>query len=424
MQLSTVNQQPVHLAYCQNIHPAESWTEAFAAIRTHAAAVRRLVAPEGAPFGLGLRLGARAAAELETPQKLAEFASWLDAAGMYVFTVNGFPYGEFHGGRVKESVYAPDWRTPQRFEYTLRLGRILAALLPVGGEGSLSTVPGSYKIWCPTLLEAEQARFGIVHAAVELAELSERTGRTVRLALEPEPDCLLESGAEMLAFWNGLFQPENLEVLGCMAVRPLEMLKKALHGHLGFCVDTCHLAVNFADATTVLRQLLAAGVPVPKVQISAAPTLALTPANLARLEPLRDPVYLHQTRVRLPDGTMRRFADLPERAELAALAETPPPGELRTHFHVPLGWGGDGTVGTTRGELTPEFFRLLASGAATPHVELETYTFSVLPEAWRARSVEESLAAEYAWFLAQWRKACLSPSLKVVPKLPVELAPA
>ena len=405
MQLSTVNQQPVHLAYCQNIHPAESWATAFAAIRLHAVAVRRLVAPTGAPFGLGLRLGARAAMELEQPSQLAEFAAWLADHGMYVFTVNGFPYGEFHGTRVKEQVYAPDWRTPQRLAYTLCLGRILAALLPVGGEGSISTVPGSYKAWCPTLLEAEQARFGIVHAAVELAELSERTGRTIRLALEPEPDCLLESGAEMLAFWDGLFQAENLEVLGCMAVRPLETLEKALRGHLGFCVDTCHLAVNFADATAVLRQLLAAGVPVPKVQVSAAPKLALTVANLASLEPLRDPVYLHQTRVRLPDGTIRRFADLPERAEIAALAETLPPGELRTHFHVPLGWDGDSTVGTTREELTPEFFRLLATGEVTPHIELETYTFSVLPDAWRARSVEESLAAEYEWFLSQWRAA-------------------
>jgi sugar phosphate isomerase/epimerase len=403
MLLSTTNRHPVHLAYCQNIHPAEGWPEAFAAIRTHATAVRRLAAPDGAPFGLGLRLGARAAAELEAPGLLAEFAKWLDGNGMYVFTVNGFPYGDFHGARVKEQVYAPDWRTPQRLAYTLRLGRILAALLPAGVEGSISTVPGSYGAWCRTPEDAASVRCGIAQAAAGLAELSERTGRTVRLALEPEPDCLLESGADMLDFWNGLFQPETMDRLAAAAARPSAALEKALRGHLGFCVDTCHLAVNFEDPPVVLRRLLAAGVPVPKVQVSAAPALELTPAGAARLEPLRDAVYLHQTRIRLPDGTLRRFPDLPSAAELAEFAGMRAGGcGLRTHFHVPLCWAGDEAVGTTRDGLGPAFFRLLAGGAV-PHVELETYTFAVLPEAWRARSVEESLAAEYAWFLAGWR---------------------
>ena len=395
MRLPVTNNHTLHLGYCQNIHPAESWGDAFAAIRTHAPVVRDRVAPGRPPFGLGLRLSARAAAELDAPRKLAEFAAWLADNGMYVFTVNGFPYGEFHGTRVKEQVYAPDWRTSQRLEYTLRLGRILAALLPEGMEGSISTVPGSYKAWCPTLVEAEQARFGIVRAAVGLAEISEQTGRMIRLALEPEPDCLLDSSADMLEFWNGLFQPEQFEVLACAAVRPAEMLEKALRGHLGFCVDTCHLAVNFEEPVVVLQRLLAAGVPIPKVQISAAPVLAC--ADSALLEPLRDAVYLHQTRVRLPDGSIRRFGDLPRTSELADLATDG--CELRTHFHVPLCWAGGGGFGTTRDGLSPEFFRLLLSGSVTPHVELETYTFSVLPEAWRARTVDESLAAEYAWFL-------------------------
>ncbi len=402
MLLAAANGRPVHLAYCQNIHPAESWPEAFAAIRTHAEAVRRLVAPGGAPFGLGLRLGARASAELDAPERLADFAKWLVDNGMYAFTVNGFPYGGFHGTRVKEQVYAPDWRDPRRLEYTLRLGRILAALLPEGAEGSISTVPGSYREWCRTPEDAAAARAGIATAAAGLADLASRTGRVVRLALEPEPDCLLATGGDMLEFWNGLFEPRPLAAMARAAMRPEETLAAALRGHLGFCVDACHLAVEFEDPATELRRLLAAGVPVPKVQVSAAPVFRLTSASPGRLEALRDAVYLHQTRVRLPDGVLRRFSDLPAAAELANLAAGG--GELRTHFHVPLSWAGDGVAGTTRDGLGPEFFRLLASGSV-PHVELETYTFAVLPEAWRARSVEESLAGEYSWFLGRWRTA-------------------
>ena len=128
----------LHLAYCTNIHRGETWAETFAALQTYALAVRERVCPH-APYGLGLRLSHVAARELSEPGTLTAFQRWLAAQSCYVFTINGFPYGQFHGGRVKEQVYQPDWTTPERLAYTNLLFDLLARLVPDGVAGRVST---------------------------------------------------------------------------------------------------------------------------------------------------------------------------------------------------------------------------------------------------------------------------------------------
>ncbi|MGH7947499.1 MAG: metabolite traffic protein EboE, partial [Opitutaceae bacterium] len=110
----------IHLAYCTNVHRGENWEETFAALERHLLPVRRRVAP-GRSYAIGLRLGQRAAAELTRRDNLLAFQRWLQRHECYVFTINGFPYGNFHGSRVKEQVYAPDWSTPERVAYTQQL---------------------------------------------------------------------------------------------------------------------------------------------------------------------------------------------------------------------------------------------------------------------------------------------------------------
>ena len=147
---------PLHLTYCLNVHPGETWAENFAAVREKALRVKALVGRPG-PFGLGLRLGGIAARTLSAPAAIAEFRAFCDASELYVFTVNGFPYGRFHGTSVKENVYRPDWRQPERLAYTNQLTDILAALLPEGVRGSISTLPGSYKAWIKTRADVRTA---------------------------------------------------------------------------------------------------------------------------------------------------------------------------------------------------------------------------------------------------------------------------
>ena len=373
----------VHLTYCLNIHRGETWAENFAAVRTHALAVKALVAPDK-PFGLGLRLSNIASLQLAEPKALADFRAFLDTNGLYVFTINGFPYGEFHGTRVKENVYRPDWRDSARLEYTNRLADILAALLPEGVPGSISTVPVSYKTWMRNAGDVRLAAERIAQCAGHLAGILRRTGKTVVLALEPEPDCVIETTDEAVDFFAG-----PLAATGS---------RETLDHHVGVCVDICHLAVEFEDPAASIERLTKAGIAIPKVQLSSA--LALTPTRAARrkLEDFADPVYLHQLKVRRASGEIVSYPDLDKAPEVRT-ADGPPGEEWRVHFHVPLYLGEYGELRSTSGLYTPALAKLLTSGV-TPHIEIETYTFDVLPAAAREADVVRSIAREYQWVLA------------------------
>jgi hypothetical protein len=375
-----VNLGPVHTTYCLNIHPGESWEQNLAAIREHVPQVRAALGHD-APFGLGLRLSARAAAELAVPGQLEVFRSLLADQGLYVFTVNAFPYGTFHGTRVKERVYAPDWTADERVAYTLHVARILAALLPEDVAGSISTVPGTYRAWA-TPEGLRSMAVNLARTVAELAVLETRTGRRIQLALEPEPDCLWDTAADCARLFN-----EELPELA-------DIPESRVQRHLGVCIDTCHQAVIFDSPAASLRCLFDAGVPVAKIQVSAAPIFPCTPAGLAQAERFVDPCYLHQTAIRRPDGAVLRFPDLPE--ALAAARSLPEDSELRTHFHIPLCVDAWETMRSTRAELDAGFWRL-ALDAGITQFEAETYTFDVLPAALRERSVAENVAAELRW---------------------------
>lgn len=382
---------PLHLTYCLNIHPGESWAENFQAIRDHALRVREAVRP-GERFGLGLRLSHRAAGELLAAGALADLRAFLDDHDLYAFTINGFPYGPFHGTAVKEDVYRPDWRTTERRDYTLGLIDILAALLPEGVPGSISTVPGAYKPWIRSDEDVQQMVRILTEAADHAKAVRDRTGRDITIALEPEPDCFIETTDEAIAFFT--------EALGA---------DDATRRHLSVCLDTAHAAVEFEDPAEALVKLSAAGVGVGKVQLSAALRLAPTEEALGQLGAFADPVYIHQVRLREPDGTEAAFADLPQ--ALAEAGDRAPDAELRVHFHVPLFFEGAGGLASTGDLLTDGFWRRVAAAdsAPTAHLEIETYTFGVLPERLRLPDVADSIAREYRWVLERLGRAQAAP---------------
>lgn len=380
-----------HLTYCLNVHAGETWAENLEAMRTHAAAVRAAVCPDR-PFGLGLRLGHEAAGQLENERELVAFRAFLARERFYAFTINGFPYGRFHGAPVKQQVYAPDWRAPERLEYTLRLARILAGVLPEGVSGSISTVPLSYKAWIESPAGLESAAANLAELAAQLAELRDRTGREIHVGLEPEPDCAIENTPEAIAFFERALDPAARRRLGARAA--------AVRRHVGVCLDTCHMALQFEDPADSLRDLVRAGIRISKVQLSAA--LAAAGGAVARRELGRfcDPVYLHQVRVRADAGRVEARPDL---APALADAGLDPAGtrEWRVHFHVPLYFVEDAGIRSTAGLVTPAFLAQ-ALAAGIEHFEIETYTFGVLPEALRARGVDGSFAEEFRWVLARW----------------------
>jgi sugar phosphate isomerase/epimerase len=388
------HQPPLHLTYCMNIHAGETWAENLAAIREKAARVKQFVAPDGW-FGLGLRLSAQAAADLAGDAALRNDA--LDAFaehGLYPFSVNAFPYGQFHAGPVKENVYAPDWRSAARRDYTMQVADILAGWLPEGVDGSISTVPGSFKEWITTSADADVMAGNVGVVAAYLAALHEDTGREIHLGLEPEPSCFLETTAETVAFFRDTLWTRGADavrkVRGCNANEAGEILRR----HIGVCFDTCHVALQFEDPLEALRTYRAEGIRISKVQLSAALMTGGGADCWNALRPFAEGVYLHQVKARTASGEIRSWTDLP--LALADDAGRAGIEEVRVHFHVPLFFQGNGPLASTVSTLTPDFFRELRRGA-TGHVEIETYTFDVLPPEIRPADAVRSVAREFAW---------------------------
>jgi hypothetical protein len=234
----------VHLTYCTNIHGGETWSEVHASLSAHVPGIKAKVSPR-APMGVGLRLSAVAAEELSTAAALGQLRGFLAEHDLYVFTINAFPYGSFHGTRVKEHVYQPDWLTPERVAYTNQVAEILADLLPVGMVGSISTVPGTFKSAlrgpeCAPAMAANMAR----HVA-RLLDIARRTEREIVLALEPEPCCFLETIDETRAFFRDhVLSEATIALLVRLADVNAELARAALRRHVGDCYAICHGAVE------------------------------------------------------------------------------------------------------------------------------------------------------------------------------------
>ena len=385
---------PLHLTYCLNIHPGESWAENLAAIRDKAARVHLFVEPEEW-FGLGLRLSAQAAADLAGDPALRSAALDVFAQHeLYPFSVNAFPYGQFHAGPVKENVYAPDWRSSARRNYTMQVADILAGWLPKGVDGSISTVPGSFKEWISSAEDATAMAENLGAVAAYLAALREDTGKEIHLGLEPEPSCFLETTAETVAFFRDVLWTAGADAVrkirGCPASEAGEIFRR----HIGVCFDTCHVALQFEDPLEALRTYRREGIRISKVQLSAALMTGGGADCWEALRPYAEGVYLHQVKGRTASGEIRSWTDLP--LALADDAGRAGLEEVRVHFHVPLFFQGNGPLASTVSTLTPDFFRELRRGATT-HVEIETYTFDVLPPEIRPADVVRSVAREFAW---------------------------
>ncbi len=385
-----------HLTYCSNIHPGETWAEVRTNLERYVTRVRDTVSPE-APFGIGLRLSGRAAQELSDPETLGEFAGFLARERMYVFTINGFPYGTFHGTRVKEEVYLPDWRDPERVRYTNLLADLLARLLPEGMDGSISTVPGAYKSALRGSADARLMAENMVSSVAHLVEVKRRTGRHIALALEPEPCCFLETIEESVAYFTGhLFAEPSVQQLSAASGFDRTTAANALRDHLGLCLDLCHAAVEFEEPAQCMQALGDAGIAIPKVQISSGLRIpSLTPESLQALDAYQDAVYLHQVVERSAAG-LRRFNDLSD--AFASFQGSPRDAEWRVHFHVPLF-----VDALDRFSSTQFFIRdMLAMHRRSPlsaHLEIETYTWDVLPPSLRTQAVEDAVAREMRWVL-------------------------
>ncbi|AMV27776.1 Xylose isomerase-like TIM barrel [Gemmata sp. SH-PL17] len=355
------------LGYCTNVHPAQTFAELLGGLDRYTVPVMRRV---GRPMAAGLWLAHPVVNEvLAAPDGTARLAAELNARGLTVYTLNAFPYGDFHAARVKENVYLPDWTSSERLSYTERCATVLAELLPEGGEGSISTLPIGFKGFdrAPGFLQAVER---LTDCAQTLARIAAESGRTIRVAIEPEPFCLLETTEETIEFFRLLW--------GVASARGAE---DAVREHIGVCYDVCHQAVEFEAPAACVASLDRAGVRVNKVQVSCAIELNAPAENAegrAALWRFIEPRYLHQVFARLRDGRTIGAVDLTTEFLDAPGPEFTAAETWRVHFHVPVDAEHFGSLGTTRSALRPALAAIAALNYA-PHVEVETYTWAVLP---------------------------------------------
>ena len=396
--------QHLHLTYCSNIHPGETWSQVQKNLQTYLPALKNRLSPKDA-FGIGLRLSDLASRELLNPEALNNFKHWLAKEDLYVFTMNGFPYGGFHNQVVKDQVYAPDWSKPERLDYTLRLTNILSALLPPEIEGGISTVPLSYKPWwtanhaaCDDVfLRASQQ---LAELTALLIELNTNKGQLIHIDLEPEPDGLLENATEVITYFKDWLLP----VGGAWLVNKLNIssaqAEQHLLDHIQVCYDTCHFAVEYEQPQTVIEQFQAAGIKIGKGQLSSA--LKIEPPEdlenrkwmAAQLEPLAESTYLHQVIEQSADSQLTRHRDL--RQALPHFLESTAK-EWRTHFHVPIFIDRYQAFQSTQTDIT-DFLNALDGYAECRHLEIETYTWDVLPPDMKLDMLT-SIEREYTWVL-------------------------
>jgi len=370
------------LSYCSNVHPAQSVAEVVSGLDTYSGPMRERC---GFPVAAGLWLAAPVIRELTGESaSLDSLRQALGRNDLVCYTLNAFPYGDFHSDRVKESVYVPDWTDDRRLDYTRDCAATLAALLPVGVEGSISTVPLGFKASVSGDDFAARCIPRLLGLARILDDLHDSTGQVIRLAIEPEPLCVLETTPETITFFRTLFEQAADADL-------LEVARR----HLGVCFDVCHQSVEFEDVRQSIRDLRAAEVRINKVHITCAIRLerpAENPEARTTLAGFAEPRYLHQTFARTPDSRIVNRLDLDR-----SLCDEPPADflnadEWRIHFHVPVNAESIGPLQTTRHDLKRALREVFLLDYA-PHLEVETYTWHVLPGEERP-SLIDGLTAE------------------------------
>ncbi|MGB5237875.1 MAG: metabolite traffic protein EboE [Flavobacteriaceae bacterium] len=386
-----------HLSYCTNIHPGQDWETTFDNLKKYVPAVKSKLVPN-APFGLGLRLSNQASIELEQNENLIDFKHWLSEKNCYVFTMNGFPYGNFHGESVKDKVHLPDWTSLDRLRYTKRLFEQLAYILPEEVDGGISTSPISYKPWIKTK-DGKSNIFQIacgqlVQLTLFLRELEQKSGRYLHLDIEPEPDGFLENTSDVLAFYKEYLLPIGAPILmqglGVSKNRAEELLLR----YICICYDICHFSLAYEEPEFTFSQWAAYGIGVGKIQISAALKILAgydMDSIWRSLEKFDEPTYLHQVTQSTKNGIVT-YKDLPQ-----VLSREPDFDELRAHFHVPVFIDSFDKLHSTQDHIL-KVFSYLQKHDITRHLEVETYTWDVLPAELKTE-IGDSISREIQWVI-------------------------
>ncbi len=408
-----------HLTYSTLVHPGDTWDEIWESLTTYAPAVKRNVAPDVA-FGISLRIsGASARTLVADNRHMARLRDFLAEQNLYVYTANAFPYGPFKGQRVMEQVYEPDWTRPERVRYTNAVADVLAGIAVPGIAPTIQTAPLAFRpnVTGPGYIATFTRN--LLAAVAHLIDTERRTGCRVKLALEPEPFCFLETTRETIEYFGEhVYSAEGTAVLATLTGLPASEIHGLVRRHLGVVFDICHQSVEFDDIPASLRLLVGAGIPIFKLQQAAALWVPeVTAEAVAELASFTETIYLSQT-TQAQDGQLTRFLNLGDAIEAWRAA----PGgsrEWRTHFHVPVFLDDLGAFRTTRFAIE-QALRLHAATPVSDHLEIETYTWDVLPAHLKTGDITEYVTREIEWVRGELLGARGGPSTQASARLIAE----
>lgn len=384
-----------HLTYCTNIHAGGDWRQTYESLKENLPKIKEKLAPDSS-FGVGLRLSNKASLELNQVGELSKFKAWLASMDCYVFTMNGFPYGNFHGEPVKDQVHVPDWTTDERLTYTLRLFNQLHLLAPEGQEAGISTSPISYKHWYNSTEDSIEAfkkgTANMLRVVLELYNIEQTTGRYMHLDVEPEPDGFLENTKEVLAWYKDYVIPQGIKAFSYLNILEEDAVR-LIKRYLTICYDVCHFALAFEEPVDTVRQFNAAGLKIGKIQISAALKILHQEGKEVQiweeLNKFNEPVYLHQV-TEMVNGKVQTYNDLP-----IVLEKKKKFTELRSHFHVPIFLQNYGLLQSTQDHIL-KTIKVLEQQWVSNHIEVETYTWDVLPQDMKL-PIAASIVRELEW---------------------------
>jgi hypothetical protein len=388
-----------HLTYSTLVHPGDTWDDMWASLTTYVPKVQKRVCPT-APFGVSLRLSNASATTLvNSKAERDKLKKFLADNNMYLYTVNAFPYGPFKNQIVKEQVYEPDWRSEERTQYTINVAEILADVVPPEIQPSIQSAPLGFKpnVTGPNVVASYTEH--VMRVAARLIDLENRTGRTVTLALEPEPFCFLETTDETVDYFtNHLYTGKSAEMLAKFANIPVADAIGAQRRFIGTVFDICHQAVVYEDISASLQKLVDAGIPIFKLQEAAAMRVPnVTQKIVDALRRYAKTIYLTQT-VEKKDGKLNRFLNLED--AFVAWEKDPGPREWRTHFHVPVFLDDLGEFGTTRFAIE-DALKFHKRRPLSRQLEIETYTWDVLPEHLKTGDIVDYVCRELEWVRGQ-----------------------
>jgi hypothetical protein len=387
-------QKGLHLAYCTNLFRGETWAETWSRLAQYLPRIRQQVSPD-CPLGVSLRLSGRAARELADPTTVLTFRKWLDQQHAYVFSIHSFPCGHLRDRTVEPSVFVPDWTSPERTAYTNLLCDLLVQLLPPGVEGTISTLPGGVKGAFYSEEELALIRHHLWQCIEHLSRICERTGRMIRLALEPTPYCLLETSGEVIEFFQ--------------RIRREHMNDSRLIEFLTVAYDAVHFAVEFEDPGNVLTWFRENHIKLGKIQLGLAVRISAAPEVCEFLEPLRETLHHHHVVAWLVDGQRVLYRTLAEAR--AAVRAGLPALECRIHLHAPVHAPEGEWFSLTQDHVLALLDLIAADPSLCHHLEIEAQNWDLLPLERRQRPLPDQIAADYAWVLTRLTERGLTPVL-------------